>query len=232
MTDPDVSVRPAVTPDSPFEQRADYVLQLAKEVAEHAQTYHPIWNAIFGRGAPGFTLFPDRAEQERFRKGPQYGSIVELMDEVRNQQPQLQVPRSTAVTLAQEAERAGVSLKALFAARLATPLTDEVVRDAKAIAAADRGPAASADATPDQTDAGRTIADRADELLRRARAAAAGTNDWTAVSNAVFAPQVYNPRFPTRPDREAFIATPQHAEVKRLIAEVRDRARGDGSRSS
>ena len=69
----------------------------------------------------------------------------------------------------------------------------------------------------------KSIDARANEVLKAAQKAAELANSWIDVSNAVFGiGGAASKRFATKADRVAFTQTEQHAEVMKILDDLRD----------
>lgn len=60
-------------------------------------------------------------------------------------------------------------------------------------------------------------------LVEAARAVARSAETWADLSNALFAPDIglVAKAFPTRPEREQFVKSPEFAEIRELIRAAR-----------
>jgi predicted HicB family RNase H-like nuclease len=121
--------------------REHKLLQQAKELADTAETWADLSNALFDQ-EHGIVAraFATRQEREAFKKTPEYQQIWQLLDEVMERTgletgatPKrksgrfvVRLPQSLHAALEVEANREGVSLNQLVMAKLAVQLKDAV----------------------------------------------------------------------------------------------------------
>ena len=120
------------TPAASFDERADRLVSIAEQAFEDAETYHDVWNSVFGIAGPAAELFPDREGRERFRRTEQYRRIVELIGDLRGRETDdlpngkvlVRLPRSLHAALLAEADREGTSLNQLCVSKLSATLRE------------------------------------------------------------------------------------------------------------
>lgn len=131
-----------------FSARSGELLSYAKRIAETANDWMQVFNAIYGPGAMYGKLFPTKAERVQFTQTEEHKELYELLWKLRTQHGDreadddptargssgsfvVRMPRALHAALVAEADEQGVSLNLLCVTKLAMKLSDSPLGKAR-----------------------------------------------------------------------------------------------------
>lgn len=135
-----ISTEKSMTPGGPtIEERAQNVLEFARERSKTAENWLELHEAIFSYGGKCNGLFSTQQERVAFSRTPQYAAIQQLIQDAgklnqtgKERYPEIlqrasgkfivRLPKSIHAALTIEAEQEGISLNQLVLAKLAVSL--------------------------------------------------------------------------------------------------------------